>query len=197
MFVGVGLRNAADLIHPRAVRTEQIDTLSSILLGLFLAIAMMSLNLIELAGVAKAMVIILAAQVALTAAFARFVTFRVMGGDYDAAVMAAGHCGFGLGAMPNAVANMQAVTERYGHAPRAFLVVDSRARFWSTFQRHGYHVFHPRAEMNLFVQRLYELITTLFVSVIQRRRRIQGDVAQNGLPISMAQRAGGSSLIAR
>ena len=129
MFVGVGLRNAADLIHPRAVRTEQIDTLSSVLLGLFLSIAMMSLNLIELAGVARAMVIILAAQVALTAVFARFVTFRVMGGDYDAAVMAAGHCGFGMGAMPNAVANMQAVTERYGHAPRAFLVVPITGTF--------------------------------------------------------------------
>lgn len=129
MFVGVGLRNVADLIHPRAVCTERIDTFSSILLGLFLSIAMMSLNLIELAGVAKAMVMILTAQVALAAAYARVVTFRVMGGDYDAAVMAAGHCGFGLGAMPNAVANMQAVTERYGHAPRAFLVVPITGTF--------------------------------------------------------------------
>ncbi|HRR32503.1 MAG TPA: sodium/glutamate symporter [Kiritimatiellia bacterium] len=129
MFVGVGLRNVADLIHPHAVRTERIDILSSILLGVFLTIAMMSLNLIELTGVAKAMMIILVAQVVLTAAFARFVTFRVMGGDYDAAVMAAGQCGFGLGAMPNAIANMQAVTERYGHAPRAFLVVPITGTF--------------------------------------------------------------------
>jgi len=129
MFVGVALRNAADVIHPRAVCTERIDTLASILLGFFLSIAMMSLNLIELAGVARAMMIILAAQVVLTAIFARTVTFKVMGGDYDAAVMAAGHCGFGLGAMPNAIANMQAVTRRYGHAPRAFLVVPITGTF--------------------------------------------------------------------
>ena len=129
MFVGVALRNAADVIHPRAVCTERIDTLASILLGFFLSIAMMSLNLIELAGVAQAMMIILTVQVVLTAIFARTVTFKVMGGDYDAAVMAAGYCGFGLGAMPNAIANMQAVTRRYGHAPRAFLVVPITGTF--------------------------------------------------------------------
>jgi len=57
------------------------------------------------------------------ALFAWFITFRVMGRDFDAAVMASGHCGFGLGATPNAVANMKALVERFGPAPRAFLVV--------------------------------------------------------------------------
>jgi ESS family glutamate:Na+ symporter len=67
------------------------------------------------------------------AAFAYWVTFRVMGRDYDAAVMAAGHCGFGLGATPNAVANMTAITERFGPAPRAFLVVPMVGAFFIDF----------------------------------------------------------------
>jgi ESS family glutamate:Na+ symporter len=57
------------------------------------------------------------------ALFATWVTFRVMGRDYDAAVMAAGHCGFGLGATPNAVANMKSLVDRFGPAPRAFLII--------------------------------------------------------------------------
>jgi ESS family glutamate:Na+ symporter len=57
------------------------------------------------------------------ALFAWFITFRVMGRDFEAAVMAGGHCGFGLGATPNAVANMKALVESFGHAPRAFLVL--------------------------------------------------------------------------
>jgi ESS family glutamate:Na+ symporter len=69
------------------------------------------------------MLAILAVQVAMMAAFAYWITFRVMGRDYDAAVMAGGHCGFGLGATPNAIANMGALEERFGPAPRAFLVV--------------------------------------------------------------------------
>jgi ESS family glutamate:Na+ symporter len=69
------------------------------------------------------MLAILSVQVVLMALFAWFVTFRLMGSDFDAAVMAGGHCGFGLGATPNAVANMKALVERFGPAPRAFLVV--------------------------------------------------------------------------
>jgi ESS family glutamate:Na+ symporter len=66
-------------------------------------------------------------------AFAYFVTFRLMGRDYDAAVMAGGHCGFGLGATPNAVANMEALVERFGAAPRAFLVVPMVGAFFIDF----------------------------------------------------------------
>jgi ESS family glutamate:Na+ symporter len=129
MVLGVVARNLIDHSQRPWIRTEIVDTLSSVMLGVFLTIAMMSLNLIELAGVAQAMLVILAAQVAVMAVYARFITFKVMGGDYDAAVMAAGHCGFGLGAMPNAVANMKAVAEKYGHAPRAFLVVPITGTF--------------------------------------------------------------------
>ena len=67
------------------------------------------------------------------AAFAYFITFKVMGRDYDAAVMAGGHCGFGLGATPNAVANMEAIAERFGSAPRAFLVVPMVGAFFIDF----------------------------------------------------------------
>jgi glutamate:Na+ symporter, ESS family len=123
MLLGVAARNLLEALGARWIKTEIIDTLASVALGIFLAIAMMSLNLIELASAAVPMLVILSLQVVLMALFAWFATFRVMGGDYDAAVMAAGHCGFGLGATPNAVANMKVLVERFGPAPRAFLVV--------------------------------------------------------------------------
>ena len=123
MLLGVGVRNLVDLRSPKRVDSEIIDTLASVSLGVFLAVAMMSLNLIELANAALPMLIILSVQVVVMALYAWFVTFRLMGRDFDAAVMAGGHCGFGLGATPNAVANMKALVESFGPAPRAFLVV--------------------------------------------------------------------------
>ncbi len=123
MLLGVGVRNLVDWRSPNRVDSEIIDTLASASLGVFLAIAMMSLNLIELANTALPMLLILAVQVVVMAFYAWFVTFRLMGRDFDAAVIAGGHCGFGLGATPNAVANMKALVESFGPAPRAFLVV--------------------------------------------------------------------------
>jgi glutamate:Na+ symporter, ESS family len=123
MLLGVVTRNLLELAGARWVRTEVIDSMASVALGIFLAIAMMSLNLIELANAAVPMLIILAVQVVVMALFAWFVTFRFTGRDFDAAVMAGGHFGFGLGATPNAVANMKALVERFGPAPRAFLVL--------------------------------------------------------------------------
>jgi ESS family glutamate:Na+ symporter len=123
MLLGVTVRNLMDWGNRKWADTEIIDTLSSVSLGIFLAIAMMSLNLMELANTALPMLIILAVQVAVVALYSRFLTFRLMGRDFDAAVMAGGHCGFGLGATPNAVANMKALVESFGPAPRAFLVV--------------------------------------------------------------------------
>jgi len=123
MLLGVVVRNLLDFSGVAWVKTEMIDLLGSVLLGFFLAIAMMSLNLIELAGAAFPMLVILCVQVPVMAAFAWFVTFRLLGRDFDAAVMAGGHCGFGLGATSNAVANMKALVERYGPAPQAFLVL--------------------------------------------------------------------------
>jgi ESS family glutamate:Na+ symporter len=123
MVVGMLVRNAFDLAGRRWIQSEVVDVLASLALGFFLTVAMMSLNLIELANAAGPMLVILLVQGAVIALFATWVTFRVMGRDYDAAVMAAGHCGFGLGATPNAVANMKALVEKFGPAPRAFLVI--------------------------------------------------------------------------
>jgi ESS family glutamate:Na+ symporter len=123
LLLGVLIRNIVDVSGRRWIHTEIIDNLASVTLGIFLAIAMTSLNLRELAGTAGPMLLIMGAQVLFMALFAYFVTFRVMGGDFEAAVMAGGHCGFGLGATPNAVANMKSLVETFGPAPRAFLVV--------------------------------------------------------------------------
>jgi len=123
MVVGVAVRNVLDAAGWRRIRGETVDLIASVMLAFFLTVAMMSLNLMEVGGAAVPMLVILVAQVALMAVFAATVTYRFMGRDYDAAVMAAGHCGFGLGATPNAVANMKSLVDRLGPAPRAFLVI--------------------------------------------------------------------------
>jgi ESS family glutamate:Na+ symporter len=76
------------------------------------------------------MLVILTGQVALMALYATFVTYNFCGRDYDAAVLVSGHCGFGLGATPNAIANMQAVSDKYGPAPRAFFLVSIVGAFF-------------------------------------------------------------------
>lgn len=123
MVLAVAVRNLFDFFNLRWLKTETIDTFASLFLGVFLAVAMMSLNLIELANAAIPMLIVLSCQVLVMALFARYITYRFMGRDFDAAVIAGGHCGFGLGATPNAIANMKALAEAYGPAPRAFLVL--------------------------------------------------------------------------
>jgi ESS family glutamate:Na+ symporter len=133
MIIAAIIRNGDDVV--RAVKLDQrvVDDLGTIALSLFLAMALMSLKLWELLDLALPMLVILTVQVTMMAAFAYAVTYRVMGRDYDAAVMAGGHCGFGLGATPNAVANMEAIVERFGHAPRAFLVLPMVGAFFIDF----------------------------------------------------------------
>lgn len=133
MLVAAIVRNVADAtkIIPISVRT--VDDLGTIALSLFLTMALMTLRLWELLDLAGPMVVILVAQVSMMAAFAYFITYRVMGRDYEAAVMAGGHCGFGLGATPNAVANMTSLVERFGVAPRAFLVLPMVGAFFIDF----------------------------------------------------------------
>jgi ESS family glutamate:Na+ symporter len=123
LVVGLILRNGLDLAGFRRIDSRVVDHLGAILLGLFLAIAMASLNLRELAAGAVPMLVILFAQVLLVSLFTALVTFRLMGRDYEAAVMVSGHCGFAHGATPNAIANMQSVSRRFGPAPRAFIVI--------------------------------------------------------------------------
>jgi len=92
-------------------------------LSLFLVMALMTLRLWQLAGAVVPLLIILTAQVAFVAALCVWVVPRIMGKDYDAVVMSSGFCGFMLGTTANAVANMGALVERYGPAPKAYLVV--------------------------------------------------------------------------
>ena len=130
LFVGVILRNSLSALGLYQVFEREVSVLGNVSLSLFLAIALMSLKLWDLAALALPIFILLVAQTLVMALYAIFVTFRVMGSNYDAAVLAAGHCGFGLGATPTAIANMQAVTQRYGPSQIAFLVVPMVGAFF-------------------------------------------------------------------
>ena len=132
MLVAAIIRNVDDATGWIGLSQRTIDDLGSVALSLFLVLALMTLRLWELAGLALPMVAILVAQVALIVAVC-WPTFRVMGCDYDAAVMGAGLCGFMLGTTANAMANMEALVDRYGPAPRAFLVVPMVGAFFIDF----------------------------------------------------------------
>ena len=122
MVVAAIIRNIADA-KGMVLPASAIDTWGNSSLSIFLAIALMTLKLWQLAELAIPMVVMLAAQVVLMFCFARFVVFNVMGRDYEAAVMVSAFCGFGMGATPNAMANMQTLTKKYGPAPQAFFIV--------------------------------------------------------------------------
>ena len=102
---------------------ERIISVGNICLSLFLGMAMISLKLWELQSLALPLIIILVFQVAMMDFFAYFVAFPLLGRNYDAAVLCAGICGFGLGATPNAMANMSAVCYKYRYAVKPFLIV--------------------------------------------------------------------------
>lgn len=120
---GVLLRNIIEGIFKVTIFDRAIDVFGNASLSLYLAMALLSLKLWQLADLAGPLMVILGAQTITMALYAAYVTFRVMGKDYDAAVLAAGHCGFGMGATPTAVANMQAITSMYGPSHKAFLIV--------------------------------------------------------------------------
>lgn len=122
LFGGALVRNIADATG-KELRMFEIDTISNTSLNLFLSMALMSLDINKLINLALPMIVILLAQAVVMMLWAYFVTFRTTGKDYDAAVMAAGHCGVGLGQTPNAVANMSAVIEKNGPAPTAWFVL--------------------------------------------------------------------------
>ena len=122
MLVAAVVRNIIDWRNS-VLPLRQFEVVGNVSLGFFLAMALMSMKLWELAEVAGPLLVILLAQTVLMVAYAYFVTFRVMGRDYDAAVIAAGHCGFGMGATPNAMANMQAFTAVNGPSVKAFFVI--------------------------------------------------------------------------
>ena len=127
MLVGILFRYISDTRNQRQyhefVPTQEVEIIGSVALALFLAQALMTIKLWELADLAIPLVILLIAQTVLMLLFARFVTFRAMGSDYDAAVLSAGHCGFGMGATPNGVANMESVVQKYSPSRLAFFVL--------------------------------------------------------------------------
>ena len=123
LLFGVLLRNFLTSAFKVNMFDRAIDVFGNASLSIFLGIALLNLKLWQLLDLALPMLIILAVQTAIMALYAYFVTYRFMGKDYDAAVLAAGHCGFGLGATPTAVANMQSITERFGPSHKAFLIV--------------------------------------------------------------------------
>ncbi|QEY23825.1 sodium/glutamate symporter [Neisseria animalis] len=123
LFGGVILRNILTLVFKMNMFDRAIDVFGNASLSLFLAMALLNLKLWELAGLAGPVTVILLAQVVVMMLYATFVTYIAMGRDYDAAVLSAGHCGFGLGATPTAVANMQSVTNTFGSSHKAFLIV--------------------------------------------------------------------------
>ncbi len=123
LFTGVILRNVLTLSGIWRVDDHAVGLLGNVALSLFLAMALMSLRLWELVSLALPILVILSLQTVAVVLYAYFITFRLMGRNYDAAVMAAGHCGIGLGATPTAIANMQAVTSRLGPSPQAFLII--------------------------------------------------------------------------
>lgn len=123
MVVAAIITNLHDLFGGQVLQTERVDLLGSVSLRWLLAVVMIDLRLIELADAAWPLLTAVVVQVALLAALAYWVVFRVMGRDYEAAVMSAGMIGFGLGATSNALASMRVLTQRFGPAPRAFLIV--------------------------------------------------------------------------
>lgn len=122
MLVGIVITNLAD-VWKKPIPAEEIDRLGAIGLQLFLCMSLMSMQLWTLAQAMGSILVILLVQVTVITIFAVLVVFRILGRDYDAAVASAGFAGLGLGATPVGIANMQAVTEKYGASPKAFLVV--------------------------------------------------------------------------
>lgn len=123
LATGVIVRNLLEHVFKVNIFDRAIDVFGNASLSLYLSMALLSLQLWLLADLAGPLVIILVLQTAALALFTIFVTFRVMGKNYDAAVLSAGHCGFGMGATPTAIANIQAVTNTYGPSHKAFLII--------------------------------------------------------------------------
>ena len=122
MIVGAIIRNVQE---SRGVKMPmgEMGALGNICLSIFLGLAMINLKLWQLVSLALPMIVILLIQTVIMFFYASFVVFNVMGRDYDAATISSGFCGFGMGATPNAMANMQAITNQYGPAPVAFMIV--------------------------------------------------------------------------
>ena len=123
MFVAVFVRNISEAAGFNIVDLKINEQIGDISLGIFLSLALMSIQLTEIYSLALPLIIIVLVQVVFMILFSIFVLFRGLGKDYDAAVMVGGFIGHGLGATPNAMANLDVITKKYGNSPKAYLVV--------------------------------------------------------------------------
>lgn len=123
MFVAVIVRNLNEKFNFYNFDFALVDGIGDVMLSLYLSIALMTLKLWELAGLIGGVLVVLICQVVFMVLVSYFVVFRLLGKNYDAAVMCAGLCGHGLGATPSAIVNMTAVNERYGMSRRAMMIV--------------------------------------------------------------------------
>lgn len=133
LLAAIGLSNTVQLVFPKMhwpARTRSLALVSDFSLGLFLAMSLMSMQLWSIAGLAGPLLIILLLQTMAAVAFIFLILFRLMGRDYQAAVLSAGFAGFALGATPTAIANMTAVTKKHGPAPLAFIILPLVAAFF-------------------------------------------------------------------
>lgn len=125
LFVGIVITNLSDLIGVKNTASYEnaLNLWSDVSLTLFLSMSLMGMQLLGLSSALKPILFILILQMSMIGLFAYFVVFRVMGRDYDAAVITAGFTGLGLGATPVGLANMRAITQKFGMSPKAFLVI--------------------------------------------------------------------------
>ena len=137
MIAAAVIRNIGEYSGKFDIYMGEINNLGGICLSLFLGMAMITLKLWQLAELALPLIILLSAQLILMILFTYFVVFNVMGRDYDAAVLSAGTCGFGMGATPNAMANMQAICDRYVPSVKAYLIIPLIGSLFA-----GNYIFH-------------------------------------------------------
>lgn len=123
MIAAALIRNIDEYTGKFNIHMGEINDVGGISLSLFLGIAMITLKLWQLSDLALPLIVLLMIQVVLIYVFARYVVFNIMGRDYDAAILAAGTCGFGMGATPNAMANMQVLCEKYAPSVKAYLLI--------------------------------------------------------------------------
>lgn len=123
MFVAVIVRNINEKTHTYNFNFSLVDGIGNVMLNLYLSLALMTLKLWELLGLIGGVLLVVACQVIFMIIIAYFVVFRILGSNYDAAVMCSGLCGHGLGATPSAIVNMTAINEKYGMSRKAMMIV--------------------------------------------------------------------------
>jgi len=131
LLIGMVVRNLATLFRIEGVNDRAAQAVGGVSLSLFLIMALMSMRILDLATLAGPMLLIIVVNALVTAAFAYFITGRVMGNDYDAAVVAGGHVAAGLATTAVAMSVMQTLTQRHGPAPLAFLLIPIVGAFFA------------------------------------------------------------------